>query len=108
MSDGQTPSGDGLLPEAALRSRWVRAAGTLWRNAGETVVLLPAAEERPTPLVVSGSAAVIWELLAEPVTLSELAAKLAAIYEVEAQVIERDLSPVLEGLYTEAAIERSA
>jgi len=39
--------------------------------------------------------------------LSELAAELAAIYEVEASGIEVDLAPVLEGLHSAGAIERS-
>jgi hypothetical protein len=56
---------------------------------------------------VSGSAALLWELLADPIMLSELAAELAAIYEVEASGIEVGLAPVLEGLHTAGAIERS-
>ena len=85
----------------------MRADGTLWRQAGDTLVLLPPAGEGRTPLVVSGSAAPLWDLLADPVTLSELAAKLAAVYEVEAPVIEKDLEMVIQGLYAAGAIEYS-
>ena len=96
----------GAVAEEPPLHRWERAAGTLWRKAGESVILLPEGREGQTTLVVSGSAAVLWELLSEPVTLPELAAELAAIYEVEPPVIEVDLAPVLEELHAAAAIDR--
>jgi len=107
MSDGPDESSDCVVSEAPSGCRWVRAAGTLSRTARDTLVLLPEGGKDQTPLVVSGSAALLWELLADPIMLSELAAELAAIYEVEASGIEVGLAPVLEGLHTAGAIECS-
>jgi hypothetical protein len=107
MGDGHDESTASAVPKEPPECQWVRAAGTLWRNAGESLILLPVAGEGQTTLVVSGSAAVMWELLSEPVTLTELAVELAAIYQVEGPLIEVDLAPVLEGLYAAAAVDRS-
>jgi len=96
----------GAVPKEPAVHRWERATGTLWRKAGETVILLPEAAEGLSTVVVSGSAAAMWELLSQPVTLPELAAKLAAIYKVEAPVIEIDLAPVLAELHAMTAIDR--
>src|SRR5271166_4443078 len=103
MSDGQARSSRAVIPAQTPECRWVRGAGTLWRKAGDTVVLLPETGEGQAPLVVSGSAALLWELLAHPVTLSELVAQLSAVYEVKAPEIESDLEPVLAGLHAAAA-----
>ena len=107
MSDGPEESSGCAVSEVPSGCRWVRAAGTLSRNAGDTLVVLPEGGDDQTPLVVSGSAALVWELLTDQVILSELAAELAGIYEVDASRIEADLAPVLEGLHAAGAIERS-
>ena len=107
MSDGRDEPNRGGVPGAYTGCRWVRAAGTLWRNAGDTVVLLPEGGHDQAHLVVSGSAALLWDLLADPVTLSELAAELAVIYEADTPRIEADLVPILEGLLAAGAIEHS-
>lgn len=107
MGDRPDESSGCAVPGGSTGCRWVRAAGTLWRNAGDTVVLLPEGGDDQTHFVVSGSAALLWDLLADPVTLAELAAELAVIYEVETPRIEADLAPVLEGLLAARAIEHS-
>jgi hypothetical protein len=95
------------MPGAGMHDerRWVRAPTTLWRTAQDTLVLLP--REAGTPLVVSGSAAVLWELLGAPITLAELASELAKSYGAEASVIATDVAPVLEHLQSVSAIEAS-
>lgn len=95
----QGPSND---PSAGV---WVRRPETLWRTAGDTVALLPDGQEA-RPLVVAGSAAMLWELLAAPVSLGELVGELARRYGADRAVIERDLLPVLEQLCSSGAIER--
>lgn len=82
----------------------MRAAGTLWRNAGDTLVLLPEGGDDQAHLVVSGSAALLWDLLAEPITLSDLVAQLVATYKVEQARIEADIAPILERLYSAGAV----
>jgi hypothetical protein len=49
-----------------------------------------------TPLVLSGSAAVVWDLVEQPATLSDLVQALAEIYEEDADRIEADLRASLD------------
>ncbi|HEX6393040.1 MAG TPA: PqqD family protein [Acidimicrobiales bacterium] len=86
--------------------RWVRSPGTLWRSSSGTLVVLPQEGDDPTPLVVSGSAALVWGLLATPVTLVELADRLSQLCDASADVIARDLAPVLDQLNAAAAVQR--
>ncbi|HEX4865445.1 MAG TPA: PqqD family protein [Acidimicrobiales bacterium] len=87
-------------------SRWVRSPETLWRCAGGTLVLLPQGDDDRTPVVVSGSAALVWELLATPITLPELASRLSQLCDTSAQVIASDLAPLLDQLNAATAVER--
>jgi hypothetical protein len=92
--------------QALPGSRWVRSPETLWRSASGTLVILPQGADDRTPLVVSGSAALVWELLATPITLQELANRLSQLCDTSAQVIARDLAPVLDQLNAETAVQR--
>jgi hypothetical protein len=85
----------------------MRHPESLWRAAGDTVVVLPGAGEVRTPLCISGSAAQMWKRLAEPVSVAELAAELAEEYEADAAEIAADLAPVLDDLLAAGAVERS-
>lgn len=105
-ADPVCPASSGTLRPTA-EGPWVRADGTLWRYAGLTLVLLPVGTDVTTPLVVSGSAALVWELLATPVTLTELAFQLAEVYDTNAEVITTDLASMLAELHAAAAIELS-
>ncbi|MGH9297046.1 MAG: PqqD family peptide modification chaperone [Acidimicrobiales bacterium] len=69
---------------------------------GETVVLLP--DSSKDPLVVSGSAALLWDYLAAPATARALAVELAGPYEADPSVIEADIGPVLEQLSAAGAL----
>jgi hypothetical protein len=104
MTDSPPP---GPSPSGPPETRWTRHPESLWRATGDTVVVLPGAGDDPTPLSISGSAARLWELLAQPVSLGELAAQLADAYGADAEVIAADLAPVLEDLRAAAAVERS-
>jgi hypothetical protein len=103
-----SPAAGSLDPGPALRpaTRWRRDPRTLWRAAGDTIVLLPDGGDGQTPLTIHGSAALLWELLARPVSLAELASELAAAYGEEAEVIAADLAPALDGLLAASAVER--
>jgi Coenzyme PQQ synthesis protein D (PqqD) len=77
--------------------RWCRAERVLWRRTLGGVVVLPVLG-LTVPLALRGSAASIWELLAEPMTTADLVAMLAAAHGVhEAQVVE-DVSGALDTL----------
>ena len=91
---------------AAPQDRWVRSPETLWRCASGTLVILPQEGDNPTPLVVSGSAALVWDLLATPITLVELSDRLSQLCDANADVIARDLAPVLDQLNAAAAVQR--
>jgi hypothetical protein len=86
-------------------TRWVRSPEALWRYASDTLVVLPKGGQEQNPMVVSGSAVPLWELLATPVTLSELAHRLSQLCDRSPQVIAADLGPLLEQLNTLAAVQ---
>jgi hypothetical protein len=98
MARAESPA----LPE----SRWVRSPDTLWRCANGTLVILPPNAGDPTPLAVSGSAALVWELLATPTTLSDLASVLSELCDTDADTITRDLEPLLDQLNSAAVVRR--
>jgi hypothetical protein len=60
----------------------------------DRVLVLP--DGAITPLVLSGSAAVVWDLVEQPATLSDLVQALAEIYEEDADRIEADLRASLD------------
>lgn len=84
--------------------RWVRAEEVLWRYTEAGVVLLP--REAEEPVLLGGSGAKIWELLTEPLSLSELTDRLAGIYAVEPASIENDVHATLTELDAVDAVIR--
>lgn len=70
--------------------------------AGETV-LMSLARNKCYGLGATGS--VIWRRLAEPVRVATLRDELAAEYDAEPDVIERDVLELLEELAAEGLIE---
>jgi hypothetical protein len=80
-----------------------RNPAVLWRRIASGVVLLtPDAEDA---IEVTGSGARLWELLAEPISVSEIAAQLAEEHRTEKAIVQRDLAPVLDALTSQGAIE---
>ena len=72
-----------------------RSERTLWRRTTRGLVVLPPHGE---PIVVSGPAVPIWEILAEPVTAEELSERLAARFALPAQRVLSQIVPVLQRL----------
>jgi len=56
--------------------------------------------------VVSGSAPLVWDLLASPITLPELADRLSTVCDTSADLIAKDLAPLLDQLNAVAAVQR--
>ena len=84
----------------------MRSPRTLWRIAGDSVVLLPVIDDdESSPLVISGSAALLWHLLDRPISIGELSGRLAAAYGVESSLICADVSPLIERLCELRALE---
>lgn len=82
--------------------RYGRAADVLWRRAGGLVLLLPLEAEDVFQLGGTGPA--VWDVLAEPRTVAEAAAVLAARYAVPAARIAADIEPVLDDLVRRGAV----
>lgn len=82
--------------------RWVRADGVLSHHTVGRVVLL--APRQAQPVVVSGAGVAVWEHLARPRSLDELAAALADEYHADADMIAADVEPVLGQLEDHGAV----
>ena len=77
-------------------TRWQRAPGVVWRRSDSKVVLLP--EEADELLVLAGTGALTWELLAEPVDETELVTLFADACDTPGEVVAGTLRPFLDGL----------
>ncbi len=110
-ADARRPRGDHRAP-GRRRTAGVtdRRRGTtasphvLWRCTLDTVVLLPVSSD-DEPFVLSGSGPELWELLADPRTLDDLVAVLAAVHAVDPATVRADVEPMLEQLAARRAIE---
>jgi hypothetical protein len=83
--------------------RYSRGKRVLWRQASDRVLLLPAADGELVSL--SGTGVALWELLTEPIELTELSALMATAYDVSPQVIAADVLPILEDLTRRGLVE---
>jgi Coenzyme PQQ synthesis protein D (PqqD) len=112
MTDAHMPPDDTDHPHHSDRSdrsdrsdlRWLRAESTLWRRTLDGVVVLPF--DAPAPLVLRGPAASIWELLEQPMTRSELIDAIVAMYAVERDAVEPDVSGAVATLVGAGALCR--
>lgn len=83
----------------------VRSPRALWRAGAFGVVVL--GPDAPTPLVLEGTGVDLWEALAVPQSLTELAMALGARYAVDAELVARDIGPVVDALVGSGACEVS-
>jgi hypothetical protein len=81
-------------PEATVR--YQRSPHVVWRATLTAVVVL--AVDGPEPLVLAGTGADVWTLLAEPRSLAELVAAMVERYSGHAAVISADVSALLATL----------
>ena len=86
--------------------RFRRRPDVLWRRSLDAVVLLPAVAEEPVTLLGTGPE--LWELLAEPRTLEDLAEVLAGLHGVDPAVVRADVAPVLADLVALVTVEEVA
>jgi hypothetical protein len=89
------------LNEAAL-TLWQRDPATLWRRVGDSLVLLAPGQAQPVGVV--GSAGVLWDLLAAPVSVAELSERLADSYGTERADLEASVLETLRALQSVGAI----
>jgi hypothetical protein len=83
--------------------RWRRRPDALWRRSLDAVIVLPVGADEP--LTLAGTGPALWELLAEPCTVAQLAAVLAEAYGAEPEVVEADVAPIVEELVRRQALE---
>jgi hypothetical protein len=74
-----------------------------WRRSLDAVVLLPPAA--PEPVSLAGTAALVWDLLAEPASVSELVDALAEHFGDDPARITRDVDALLARLSDLGAVE---
>ena len=99
-----TPSGAPMdAPVVDAEPRWRRRPDALWRRSVDAVLVLPAGADEPVTLTGTGPA--LWELLAEPCTVAQLAAVLADAYDAPIETVEADIAPVVDELARVGALE---
>lgn len=86
-------------------SRWHQAAQVAQVDSGDRVVLLALSHPAEQPRVLSDSGAVIWRLLAVPVTDDELIASVADAYSVAPDVVAADVTAFVAHLQDLSLIE---
>ena len=89
-----------------MESRWQRRSDALTRTSLDAVLI--SAAESSEPFSLSGPGLVIWELLAKPITTTELVAHLAASHNGDPAQVRADIEPVLTQLLDRGAIRRAA
>jgi len=94
--DGDEPTLDAAAP------RWQRDPRALWRRSSARIIVLPPGQEQP--LLLEDTAAVIFDLLADPVSTVELAALFSQATGVASTVIARDLTGFLDQLAAERVV----
>jgi hypothetical protein len=83
--------------------RWRRHPAVLWRRSLDAVLLLP--EHAAEPVTLEGTGVALWELLAEPATVAQLAAVLAEAHDADPAVVAADIEPVVAQLAALGALE---
>ena len=79
-----------------MTASYARARGVVWRRTFDRVLL-----RRPAGgdvVVVGASGPALWDVLAQPRSLTEAAALLAADHGVDTATVEADIAPVLDRL----------
>jgi hypothetical protein len=76
--------------------RWQRAPSVFTRSAGGEALVLTAALDSPYRLDAAGTA--VWDALAEPRTVAEVAALLARRFGVPAARVAADITPLVSDL----------
>lgn len=83
--------------------RWSRRDDVSWRRSLDSVVVQSAAADGPA--VLQGTAAPVWDLLAEPATVEELVDALVEVYGGDRAVIAGDVEGLVERMRGLGVIE---
>lgn len=85
---------------------WVASPRVLLRRLPDAIVVLPV-DGDDAPTVLEGTAEELWDLLAEPRTLGQLAGELAARHQADPAVVADDLRVALDDLVARRLVETS-
>ena len=85
-------------PTAALR----RSADAVWTRVDDRIVISGPIQQKRIEL--SGIAAVLWELLENPVTIGELATSVESGYDIAKGVATRDIASFVDELLAEGLL----
>lgn len=85
-----------------MSTRWVRSERVLSRTVPSGVMVLPV--DAQEPFLLMGSGAVLWDVLATPVTTDEAAGALAALFGITPDLAEADIVPCLSQLCDRGAV----
>lgn len=77
-------------------SAWQRDPRTLWRRSGDRVLVSPP--DRDDSLLLDGSGAVTWQLLASPVEEDQLVTQLTQLFDVDSATVRAEIGPFLREL----------
>jgi hypothetical protein len=77
-------------------TRWLRADNVLWRDNLDQVVLAPPHGGEPRVLPITG--ALVWDLLASPVTTASVVQRLSEWFGADPLEVERDVRALLDDL----------
>ncbi len=83
---------------------WIRSPRVLWRRIADGVLLLPP--DAAEPMIVTGSAAAMWEMLASPLHGDEVARRLAEIFHTTTDQAQADTAPFLAELASAGIVTR--
>lgn len=81
---------------------YLRAHRAVWRASGSFLV---ASVPPAAPTTIGGSAAQVWHALAEPTTLDDLAARLAAASGASHEQVHADVVALIERLLPLGLVE---
>jgi hypothetical protein len=81
---------------------WQQDRRVLSRRSGDRVVVLAPGQD--APLVLEGTGAVVWGLLADPIDEEELVALVADGFGIPTATVEADLRPFLGDLHLGGAV----
>lgn len=84
---------------------WRRRPDVLWRRTTDSAVVLPAGVDEP--LVLSGAAALFWDVLEVPTPFDETVDLLASACQVPPEDVRIDIVALVEALADAGVIEET-
>ncbi len=84
--------------------RWHRHPRALWRRSSDRIIVLPP--DQAEPLLLEGTGAVIWELLAEPTDEHHLVDLLAEATGTDHAIIRPEVAAFLAQLAAEQVVRQ--